>query len=58
MIERLKCLCIANSKKRNEEIRIICDVDDEWAIGERTAVVVDAGSRDDGCQKRWPFLYR
>ena len=55
---KVKCLCITNTKKKNEEIRVICDVDDECGIGERTTVVVDAGSRDDGRQERRLFLYR
>ena len=58
VIEWLKCLCITNTKKKNEEIRVICDVDDECGIGERTTMVVDAGSRDDGRQERRLFLYR
>ena len=39
VIEWLKCLCITNAKKRDEEIRVICDVDDGCGISERTAVV-------------------
>ncbi len=36
-----------------KKIRVVCDVDDDCGIGsERTTVVVDAGSRDDGRQER------
>lgn len=51
VIERLN-VYVSLIQKENEEIRVICDVDDECGIGERTTVVVDAGSRDDGRQER------
>ena len=54
---KVKCLCITNTKKKNEEIRVICDVDDECGIGERTTMVV-APEVGMTASREAAFLYR
>jgi hypothetical protein len=56
--EKLELLVSAILQNPNKAMYVICDVDDECGIGERTTMVVDAGSRDDGRQERRLFLYR